>query len=44
MSPLEISIDPEGERRHQLKTQVQDIARSHPEQIALQINQWMREG
>ena len=43
-SPLEISIDPEGERRHQLKTQVQDIARSHPEQIALQINQWMREG
>ena len=42
--PLEISVDPDGERRHQLKEQVQDIARAHPEKIALQINQWMREG
>jgi flagellar M-ring protein FliF len=44
IAPLEIAIDPEGERRHQLKEQVQDIVRTNPEQIALQINQWMREG
>lgn len=43
-APLEISVDPEGERRHQLKTQVQELARGNPEQVALQINQWMREG
>lgn len=43
-APLEISVDPESERRHQLKTQVQELARGNPEQIALQINQWMREG
>ncbi len=42
--PLDIAVDPNGERRHQLKEQVQDIARAHPEKIALQINQWMREG
>lgn len=42
--PLEINVEPEAERRHQLKTQVQELARANPEQIALQINQWMREG
>ena len=42
--PLQIDVDPVSERRHQLKTQVQELARSSPEQIALQINQWMREG
>lgn len=42
--PIQIDVDPASERRHQLKTQVQELARSSPEQIALQINQWMREG
>lgn len=41
---LDISADPEAERRHQLKGQVQELARGNPEQVALQINQWMREG
>ena len=42
--PLEIAVDPAGERRQQMKSDVQEIVRSNPEQIALQISQWMREG
>lgn len=42
--PLELNVDPEGERRHQLKAQVQDLVRTNPEQIAMQVNQWLREG
>ena len=42
--PLEIAVDPAGERRQQMKGEVQEIVRNNPEQIALQISQWMREG
>ena len=44
VNPLEIAVDPAGERRQQMKSEVQEIVRNNPEQIALQISQWMREG
>lgn len=38
-----IQIDPEAARRGSMKTELEEIARSQPQQVATQVTQWMKE-
>ena len=36
-------LDPAAEQRNQLRDELEEIAKSSPEQVALQVNQWMKQ-
>jgi flagellar M-ring protein FliF len=38
-----IQIDPEAARRGSMKNELEEIARSQPQQVATQVTQWMKE-
>jgi len=38
-----IAIDPEAARRSTMKSELEEIARSQPQQVATQVTQWMKE-
>ncbi len=40
---MRIEVDPETQRRAALRGELEEIARSQPEQVAMQVSQWMRE-
>lgn len=40
---MRIDIDPETQRRASLRGELEEIARSQPEQVATQVTQWIRE-
>jgi len=36
-------LDPAAEQRNQLRDELEEIAKNSPEQVALQVNQWMKQ-
>lgn len=43
LEPPQLKIDPEQERREEMKGQVEEIVRRQPDKVALQVSQWLKE-
>ncbi len=40
---MRLEVDADTQRRAALRGELEEVARSQPEQVALQVSQWMRE-
>ena len=43
MPAVRHELDPAAEQRNQLRDELEEIAKNSPEQVALQVNQWMKQ-